>query len=153
MFGWPVFTQCMAPLWWRQVGFASRSQSKSGIKRPLSNRACSNVHGHTGISDAKLRRYRSVRIQFSHSARGQLRPCARSHCALKYQPSGIGFDHNVLQIERSHTIRFVTNNNEILYYFLTHRLILMPAKSSGFVKLIWMKPNCMSMCRKFSRIR
>lgn len=35
----------------------------------------------------------------------------------------------------------------------TYRLILMPAKSSGLVKLICRKPNCISTCRRLSRVR
>lgn len=86
----------MAPLCCKHDGFESRSQSISGMNRPLSWIACSNVHGHTGISAAKLRKNRSERIQLSHNARGQFRPWIRSHCGWKYHASGIGFDHKIL---------------------------------------------------------
>lgn len=59
------------------------------------------MHGHTGTSWAKFLKNRSVLSQLSQRARGQFKPCRRSHCGPKYHASGIGFDHRTLAETKS----------------------------------------------------
>ncbi len=52
-----------------------------------------------------------------------------------------------------HVSRTDDNVPKKKWIFYTYGLILNPEKCSGFVKLIWMKPNCMSLVALLSRFR